>query len=62
MSDYSKLEAEFEHKVSELQKNCSHDHVSAWRKEYWTYGHSTGYAVKSCLVCNKVLKKQLDYI
>ena len=58
MTTYKQLEKEFERKVKELQdKICPHKKTK-WMEQWWAIGHSTGYSVKVCLRCNKIVDKK----
>ncbi len=57
-SEYERLREEFERKVTQLQKGCSHKVLSEWTEEWWAPAHSTGYEVKVCRRCNKVVKRR----
>jgi len=56
LSTYEELREEFERKVKELQERCPHPETY-WAEEWWAIGHSTGYAVRICKVCNKALER-----
>ena len=58
MTTYNQLQKEFDEKVKELKKKCPHKKLSDWCKEWWAMGHSTGFYVKSCLVCNEIVKRK----
>jgi hypothetical protein len=38
-----------------LQTTCDHPDVSEWLEYMWAPGHSSGYEVKMCTVCEKIL-------
>lgn len=58
MTTYKKLQKEFYKKVKELKKRCPHKKLSDWCEEWWAMGHSTGFQVKSCNVCYKIVKRR----
>jgi hypothetical protein len=62
MNGYNKLKQEFDDKVKQLQRRCKHKRLSAWREEWWALGHSTGYRVRQCLYCDKVIKRRKETI
>jgi hypothetical protein len=39
-----------------LQEDCPHTTVSGWIEEQWAVGHGTGYQVKVCEECDKILE------
>ena len=55
---YESLEKEFRTKVNELQDNCKHENVSDWLDYCWAPGHYSGYTVKQCLRCKKIIKEK----
>lgn len=57
MSTYNELKEEFEQKVKQLQEKCNHPR-SKWYPQYWAIGHTTGYEVLICEICNKELDKR----
>ena len=44
--------------IEELQKNCTHENVSDWMKNYWAIAHQ-GPSVKRCLFCEKIMEEQV---
>jgi len=56
MRTYEELWEEFQQKVKELQEKCNHPKTN-WMREVWAIGHSTGFAVKVCEICHKVLER-----
>jgi len=44
--------------IERLQKSCKHKKLSNWIREWWAIGHSTGYMVKTCNFCGKVIKRK----
>lgn len=57
MSTYQELENEFNKKVKNLQKICKHP-FTEWLRESWAPGHSTGYEVFICQMCEKQINKR----
>lgn len=51
MSEYQKLQDEFDRKVKELQDNCSHKEFGKEQDEYWRVMTTTGKRVKYCKRC-----------
>ena len=58
MKTYSELKKEFDEKVKDLQSNCKHEDVSDWIVEWWAAAHATGWQVKRCNICNKVVARK----
>ncbi len=58
ISDYYKLKKEYESKIKKLQKTCIHKSKSKWMRQWWAFGHSTGYIVRVCNNCEKILNKK----
>ncbi len=58
MKTYKKLKKEFDEKVKELRKKCPHKKLSGWCEEWWAIGHGTGFQVKSCMICNEIVKRR----
>ena len=56
--NYNQLEKEFDKKVKELKKICKHKNLSPWSEEWWAMGHSTGFEVKVCKRCRKIIKRR----
>ena len=51
MSEYKKLQDEFNRMVKELQENCSHTEYGEEQDEYWAIAHTTGSRVRYCKRC-----------
>jgi len=58
MTTYNQLKKKFEQDIKQLQKTCPHKKLSEWMDEWWGIGHGTGYTVKTCNKCKKVIKRQ----
>jgi len=58
MKTHKQLEEQFEKDVEELQNKCKHQDVSDWMDQWWAVGHTTGYQVKVCNICNKIIEKR----
>lgn len=56
MSEYEKLESEFEDKVQALRNSCSHGELTDWIEEWWAIAHPTGRLVKACKRCGKIVE------
>ena len=41
-----------------LQRECEHSKISDWREEWWAPAHSTGFQVKVCEICEKVMSRR----
>ena len=54
-----KLRKNYEKKLSELQKNCTHK-KSKWMEYQWAPGHSYG-EVLVCERCDKILDRKNDF-
>jgi len=48
-----------EREIESLQENCPHplDQRSDWMEMCWAVAHSSGYFVKECNLCGKVMEK-----
>ena len=57
-NNYGQLEKEFNKKVVALKKSCKHKNVSPWLEEWWAIGHSTGFEIKVCKRCRKIIKRR----
>ena len=55
---YDELKEEFDKNVEELQTKCKHEDVSEWMDEWWAIMHSTGWVIKRCNICNKVVARK----
>jgi len=55
---YDELKKKFDRDIVKLQKLCSHNDLTDWREEWWAIGHSTGFQIKSCYKCNKIVKRR----
>ena len=44
--------------IKELQNSCLHQEVSDWSNENWAFGHSTGFEIKFCRNCEKVIARR----
>jgi len=58
MKTYKELEEKFDKDIEKLQKNCKHKDISKWIDQWWAIGHSTGWQVKVCNICNKVVERK----
>ena len=64
-SEYDALRREYDAKVKKLQRTCSHKRKSEWMEQQWAIGHSTGYIVRICENCNKILdkaKREINFV
>ena len=57
MNDFEKLQEEFNDKINKLRETCPHTFVSEWIEEYWAIGHSTGYMIRTCNNCYKIIDR-----
>ncbi len=57
MKDYNQLKEEFDEKVKELQDKCPHKKTH-WAEHYWALAHSSGYKVRVCNRCHKILEEK----
>ena len=57
MKTYKQLQREFDKKVEKAQKLCPHKNTY-WADHWWAMGHYSGYQVKICRRCNKVLEEK----
>lgn len=55
---YDELKNIFDNKVKELQERCPHTLITAWLQEYWAPAHSTGFEVRVCKICKKLIEKR----
>src|SRR3989304_5984025 len=44
--------------IEELRKSCKHEQVSDWSDEWWALGHSTGFQLKVCNMCEKTIHRR----
>lgn len=58
MKTYSELKEEFDKNVEDLQSKCKHEDVSDWIVECWAIAHVTGWQVKVCNICRKVVARK----
>jgi len=56
MKSYDELRKDFDDAVEKLQRECLHEDVSDWTEYYWAPAHSTGELVKTCKICNKIVR------
>ena len=59
MKSFDELKKDFDKRVRVMQSRCRHE-KSAWMEEWWALAHSTGYKVKVCEFCKKVLRRAKD--
>ncbi len=57
METYNQLSKEFDKKVKELQSKCPHK-KTYWAEHYWALAHSSGYKVRVCNRCRKILEEK----
>ncbi len=60
-SEFDALTDEYNSNVRKLQRRCLYKKKSKWREQWWALGNSTGYVVRVCLNCNKILDKNKDH-
>ncbi len=58
VSGYDRLTKAYKLKVKKLQSTCPHKRISEWMAQWWAIGHSTGYIVRVCENCNKILERK----
>jgi len=58
LSERDKLLKEYNDKLEKLQDECPHPKKSKWKEFWWAIGHSSGYEVKVCLRCGKILDRR----
>lgn len=44
--------------IAELRSKCKHESVSDWVEEWWALGHSTGFEVLYCEICEATLSRK----
>jgi len=44
--------------IEELQSSCKHKELTDWMEECFAPVHSTGYMVKSCKLCGKIVERK----
>lgn len=52
------LKDEYDKKLKELQETCKHPKVSDWMEYEWSPCHYSGYQVKQCEICWKIVAKK----
>jgi len=58
MKTYNELKEEFDKNVEDLQNKCKHEDVNDWIVEWWAVAHATGWQIKVCNICNKVVARK----
>jgi len=58
METAKKLKEKYEKELKELQEDCKHEDISDWLTEEWAPAHSTGWLVKSCNICWKIIQRK----
>ena len=56
LKTYKELEKEFDRKVKQLQSECKHEKTNVM-EHWWAIGHSSGYNVEVCEICNKTIRR-----
>lgn len=56
MMSAQKLREDFQRRLMDFQEQCSHP-KSEWMPVMWAPGHSSGYSVKICEICEKELER-----
>lgn len=56
MSQYLKLQAEFEEKVKDLQANCPHKELTEWHFVHPDWHTKAEYKTQQCQYCGKTVK------
>ncbi|KXA90219.1 hypothetical protein AKJ62_01370 [candidate division MSBL1 archaeon SCGC-AAA259D14] len=55
---YADLKDEFDERVEKLREECDHPEVSDWQEEWWAIGHTTGFEVRVCEICQKIVARR----
>jgi hypothetical protein len=58
MSERKRLYDEYEKKLKQLQDECKHHQLNDWVDEWFAIGHSTGFMVKECVICGRIIHRQ----
>ena len=58
MTTYNELKGDFDKLVEDLQSNCKHEDVSDWMDECYAVAHPTGWQVKMCNICDKMVARK----
>ena len=58
MTTAKELQEEFYRKLKKLQEECNHPELTDWLMEEWAPGHGTGYKVRQCKVCWKIVERK----
>ncbi len=59
MENIKEMTERHKREIQELQDSCKHEKVSGWLDYYWAPVHSSGFQVKQCEFCGKVVQKKL---
>ena len=62
MKTYKELKEEFDEKVKDLQSKCKHEDVSDWIVEWYAVAHPTGWQVKMCNICDKMVARKIKCV
>ena len=49
------LQDDHEKNLKDLQSTCKHNDISNWMDHMWAAGHYSGYQVKQCNTCWKII-------
>ncbi len=44
--------------LNRLKEECKHPEISDWMEEWWAPAHGTGFQVKTCKACEKVIARR----
>jgi DNA-directed RNA polymerase subunit RPC12/RpoP len=55
MKTAKELRDRYELDLEKLQNKCKHTEISDWMEHWWAPAHYSGYTVKICNICNKIV-------
>lgn len=56
------IKEEFEDELNDLQNKCVHNNMSEWMEHSWAPSHFSGYQVKQCNICWKIIEYRTNCI
>jgi len=58
MNKAAVLNEDYKRNLKELQETCLHEERTDWMEQHWAPGHSTGFEVKTCNECDKIVSRK----
>ena len=58
MSSIDEMLERHKKEIEKLQAECKHEKKTGWMEHQWAIGHGSGFEVKLCEDCHKVVRRR----